>query len=300
MSNRVVYVAPDGITSATFWDDDPVGPYYLADGIDGLQNALSEVEVRGAPGQVGGSVRIVNVVERRFFMPVEIHAGGAMSDLWAARQDLASLLWVEPVRPGETATLGTLTLIREGRPDVQVACLPTNSPADEQIIAPGVGSATVEWVIPDPRWRETFDRTKSLTGTGGFEFAVEFPLEIPSFSFTLTVTNPGTVASPILVDLDGPFVDMRLTNTSTGEVIAVAGEVLAGEVLRIDTGFGRKSVTHIAADSTETSRIGQLNFPLHTSFWQLARGDNVVTFEATEAGEGVGATLTWRAMFAGV
>lgn len=101
----------------------------------------------------------------------------------------------------------------------------------------------------------------------------------------IVIVNNGTVNSPALIRLIGPAENPQITNETTGQVIAIARTVEAGEVLEIDTKRGTVEII-----DTLGERHSAFNYisddPGKFDFIELAPGENTISF--TVSGGSVG------------
>ena len=119
-----------------------------------------------------------------------------------------------------------------------------------------------------------------FTGTGGFAFAVEFPLEMTSNNVEVEIANLGDVDAPITARLYGDVTTARIRNLTTGEVLEITGNIAATEYVEVSTAFGDKRVEQVViATGVRTSVMDRINLA-KPDFWALRPGLNVVTFEA--------------------
>lgn len=290
--NALEYLPPDG-QAVTFGD---APPYELETQLDGLLSARSATRRRRAPGQVGETVTTVDVETRSIVATVAVRGTDAV-DVWEAREQLAAALWTPPNRFGRRPETGVLRLHRDSMPTVEARAVPVDSPRDEDWRGPQWCEVTVEFDVPDPRWRDLTDRIALLEEGQGLVGPVSSPLVSYLGTTSATITNPGTVPSPIVARIYGPRTAPRIVLVDTDETIEVTGEIASDEILVIDTGFARKSVTIVKADGTEENALHRLNLD-RADFFELAPGDNTLRIES-DAGEGP-ARIAWRPRRAGV
>lgn len=174
----------------------------------------------------------------------------------------------------------TLTVIEGGRTRY---C--TVRRAGEVLVTPLEGSEraanwSIQVVALDPRkyGSVTSGSTTLPSSSGGRTWPVTWP-EVWSgvaASGTVTITNEGNTAAPVIIRIDGPVVApsvTRLSETGDTKVLALSLTLAAGEYLLINTDPSRRSVLA----NGQSSRAGYLT----SRGWFLAeRGVNTYGFNA--------------------
>lgn len=150
---------------------------------------------------------------------------------------------------------------------------------------------------------ETFNEAEVTTG--GLLF--EFPLEITDnfeFDFINTlgtlVTNAGDVECPITLIMDGPMSSpLEVINETTGEKIVLTMALLENERLTITTELENTNVIKTDLNTgTETVAFQYIDVA-ETTFFSLAKGDNLIKIFAGEA-EVEQTTIRFKQQFVGV
>lgn len=150
---------------------------------------------------------------------------------------------------------------------------------------------------------ETFNEAEVTTG--GLLF--EFPLEITDnfeFDFINTlgtlVTNAGDVECPITLIMDGPMSSpLEVINVTTGEKIVLTMALLENERLTITTELENTNVIKTDLNTgTETVAFQYIDVA-ETTFFSLAKGDNLIKIFAGEA-EVEQTTIRFKQQFVGV
>lgn len=149
--------------------------------------------------------------------------------------------------------------------------------------------AVVEFHASDPRLYDasvTSGTSSLLTTDGGMAFPASFPLAFAAtVGGTVVATNEGTFPTPPQFRIDGPVVNPRVENATTGEVLAIDLELAAGEWLDIDT-----EARSVLLGGT-ASRYSSL--AAGSSWWELPPGQTPVTFRASTSSTAL-LTVTWR------
>lgn len=131
-----------------------------------------------------------------------------------------------------------------------------------------------------------------LPQPGGSSFLWIFPL---SFSGggggTATMTNAGTATAYPTITIPGPVISPVISNSTTGQKIALNLTLVTGDAIVIDT--KNRTITQ----GGSTNKIGALM--TGSSFWGLAPGDNVITYGANQYDTST-AFLVWRSAIGGM
>lgn len=150
-----------------------------------------------------------------------------------------------------------------------------------------IQKGSVVLLCPDPYWRSSTEQVEQLAV---FEGGLKFPLVLPTIfgnqktgSKSRIVLNDGDVSTPILVTFEGPATSpIRIENSTTGEFIEIAQNLLEEEKMIVDTTFGKKRVTKVLADGTEVNAFNHIKVspdPKESStFFYLGRGNNLLTY----------------------
>lgn len=151
-------------------------------------------------------------------------------------------------------------------------------------------------LCPDPWWRDPQESYVWLVGSeGGLRFPIRFPISFAKLSSEMPLVNEGDTACPVVIEFYGPANKPRVDNLTTGKFIEVNRELVAGQVLVINTAFGEKSVTVLPEG---TNAMAWIN--LESEFWQLVPGSNLVRYSALSGGESAKVAIRWRPRFVGV
>jgi len=289
----VEWYPADGSAKVTFtrsW------PFKLRD-IQGIDATLAQVLSRKNPSQTGATAVDVEVGVR--VVPIQLQVAAETEEgLWALRRQLVRALVASPARPGESVALGTLRLLRGDLPAIELRAVPRNSPQGSKSKGIPLYEADLEFEAPYPYWRDTVDQSVNFAQTdGGFEFELEFPLEMVGNNVEQEVDNMGDVDAPIRVQLHGDCTVARFINVTTGETLEVSGQIEAGDYIEVTTGYGEKDVVLVESDGTRSSAMARLNLDL-ADFWSLRPGLNTIRFEADTNVSGT-ARLFWRQRYAG-
>lgn len=169
---------------------------------------------------------------------------------------------------------------------------------------PGTGwhvRTVVQLRASDPTW---YDPTPV---SGGSTPAVEgtptpVPLLVPwtvgasSINSTINTTNVGTwLAYPIITAV-GPITDLTITNTTTGDVIAVDGTIANGDTWVFDLRYGRKTVV----DQNGVNKIASITAASSLATFAIERGANAITVTGSSPGAASSVSIVYYTRYVGV
>ncbi|OUM85684.1 MAG: phage tail protein [Bacillus thermozeamaize] len=154
-------------------------------------------------------------------------------------------------------------------------------------------------LCPDPFWLDTYYVSKQMSYLMG---GIQFPLQLPTIFAQRThyrsVINSGDVSTPVTIEFYGPAVNPVVTNETTGEFIKVRQTLEDGDVLHIDTAFGRKRVEIEKADGTRYNAFHFID--LSSTFFQLEPGDNVLSYSSDDDSTTARVIVKYRNRYVGV
>ena len=288
------YDAPNG-RSAVLSD----APYSIpGPSLVGALTTGAELTTVSAPRQWGGLTVGAFVQPRMMMLPLTVSAGTS-DELWQAREDVAGLFAVVPTAVSALPDLGRLTLERPGRPTVETAVLPVDSPRNERQSGPRHLSMEVEFFAPDPRWKENTERHALLESGGGFHGPFHGPFWSMAGSVEQTVTNTGTADAPVLVQIHGPAVGPAVECVGVGMLATKAGmTIVEGDTLVIDTTFLSRSV-RLVHDNGTSENAAHLMDMAQSRFWELPAGVSILRFSGANVLE-ASARVSWRSHLVGV
>lgn len=130
-------------------------------------------------------------------------------------------------------------------------CVDVEVPQEEAWIAGQAPDVVVEWHCPDPHlYRlpvQDVSTGPSVPGVGGLIFPLRFPLRFGTASTggAIQLTNLGNAPAWPVFEITGPGRALAITEATSGRALRFepAFTLAAGEVLRVDTGYGERTVT---------------------------------------------------------
>ena len=293
---KLVYTNPNGLTLELGGADYPITKL---DGIDSPE--WDDIEVK-APLQdgatdLGGSFQTRDITVEGAFAKVPQDMAG----IYAARRVLTLAL-----NPKDGP--GTLDLTTDTG-TWRIAALPTGSPAfaPKEALDP-YQRFQIVFHCPDPHWTDATDTTETLTEGGGGLAIPAAGIGIPVAGLavetvgtingkSIIVVNDGDVPCPLCVKFYGETVNPKILNVTTGEYIRIVKTIALGDYVEVCTGFGDKTV-EISESGSVTNASMYLD--LLSTFFQLAVGNNQLTFTDEGAAAGSSAVITYRNRYIGV
>lgn len=268
-----------------------LGWYSLAGGIAGL--GAAPIDITADPYPRGGSrVRHVQPAARTITWSIRVEADSHQE--FVARWRALARAITRTTRDGP----GVLEI---ARPDGSRRQIAVYYQAGFEGVAQGTSGlfwdvAVVQWLCEDPYWYDPVPQTVHRQ----FDTTADFLSPYPSVSSSqvlgaTTVTNPGDVPAWPAWTISGPATLITMTRTDTGESFVLDpnataighGTLLAGQQVTVTT--DPPTVRYQGG----TNWIGALNWP-SASLWDLAPGDNAVTFELDGAGVGSAVDLSFH------
>ncbi len=285
---KLIFTNADG-QSITLGSTKP----YLLLSITGTGAVETDVQMQKAPFQ-DGKTYIDTILEPR---TIHIEIGiltTTQEELHQKRREIAKVF---------NPKLGPGTLRYEydgGAKEIEaVSDLAPVFPAGSGNQAQGFQKALLSLVCPSPFWLETYEESQEMAAwIGGLSFPMQFPLVFAVSGQQVTITNSGDVETPVLIEFNGPAVNPRVDNLTTGEYIRVQRELLSGQKLVISTAFGNKRVTLVDVDGSESNAMHYID--LNSTFWQLKPGDNEVKYNADSGTDEATVLIKWRNRYVGV
>lgn len=293
---KLVYTNPNGLTLEL---GGAAYPITKLDGIDAPE--WDDIETR-APLQdgatdLGGSfqVRDITVESAMAAVPQD------MAGIYAARRVIMIAL-----NPKDGA--GTLDLTTDTG-TWRIVALPIASPAFASKEANDPYQRfQVIFHCPDPHWTDIADTTSTLSeGGGGLAIpaaGIGIPVEGLAVETvgtingkSIIVVNDGDVPCPLCIKFYGETVNPKIINVTTGEYIRIVKTIALGDYVEVCTASGGKTV-EISESGSVTNASMYLD--LLSTFFQLAVGNNQLTFSDEGAAAGSSAVITYRNRYIGV
>lgn len=273
MRSTYEWIGPDG--THIYYDNTKYA--MLREGLDGLSGGTAEINTTTVPGVIGEILQSKSVKRRTFSLP-QVILGNGRAEL-ELRRDILLRAY------NNTLGVGTLIWNKE---DGTRRFLRAISEAGYPSFKGGtthdahMWEVDVDMIALDPCWYADTDEEIILRGfTGGFNLPFELPFDLGGVGTTVDINNPGTISSGLTLELRGKLVNPIIRNLTTGKHIMVKQTVNSGEVLRITTHDGNRSVTLIGT----SGEVNALNYvTLDSRFLQIPPGTCRITYTADEEG----------------
>lgn len=252
----------------------------LRDGLSGLAGVPFETDMISSPGQIGSLVASMAIEPREFSFRCVV-LGNGRKELESKRQRLVRAL--NPLGGNNCVFIWN----RADGSRCLLNCIPdSGTPEFRAGTAPNAKewSCYVDMIAPDPCWYLDTESTYPLRGfTGGWSLPLKLPINFGGVGTTVSINNIGDTPTPCTIELRGKLVDPVITNASTGDEIVVRRTIEDGETLLINTGFGKKSVTHIDVDGVARNAMHYVT--IGSRFFLLEPGNVKLRYTASEEGK---------------
>ena len=269
---------------------EPPFRYLTSEGFGGTDN---EIQTRRGAYQDGVTLQTVRLSPRSLmirFLALAADRGGVeqkrrrIAAAFNPRYGPGTLVWTQ-----EDGTQYALRCVALSGSPTYLAGRTSQGRSWQEVI--------VDLQAPDPCWFDAEATTLPLAGlTGGATFPISFPCIFAVQGSTRVIINEGDIAAPVRIQIPGPCLNPVVENLSTGEKIALALEVEAGQSVLIDTAYGNLLCRLVASNGTQTNAMQYLT--PESTFWQLQPGENIVTF-STPSGSVV-VSIEYASRYTGV
>jgi hypothetical protein len=158
----------------------------------------------------------------------------------------------------------------------------------------------VNWKCPDPYWRDPKKISTPLSAVkGSFRFPFSFPVSFGTDNGYTTLVNDGHVETPITIDIQGPVVNPKITNRTTGKVFRINHSLSSNEVLHIDMNPKAKRVELTRDGISIKNVMGWVDYAV-SDFWQLDIGNNTIEYVADAGNSDAIVVVAWHNLYAGI
>jgi Phage tail protein len=261
---------------------------FLLHKLDGLGDVDADIQTQKAPFQ-DGSTYIGSVLqERAISMQIVIRASDTKT-LLQQRQFLASVfnpkLGPGTLRYENDETIREIEAVPDGVPVF---------PSGKENRGPIFQTALINLVCPNPFWKST-EITEEPTFEPLFEFPFESEFEMGMQRDQRIIVNDGDAPAPLYIEFFGPAVNPIIINKTTGEFIKVNQTLQEGEVMKIDTAPGKKSVYFVQPDGTERNVFNWID--LESTFFQLVVGENEIEYSADSDIQGAIVNIRYNKLY---
>jgi hypothetical protein len=259
-----------------------------AEGLDGIENNLYTMKGAGQDGEslIGKSLqaRVITI------------DGQICNNIVAAKRKL-----IRTVNPKHTGKL----IYSDGEITRYIPCEIQKAPA---IARNGkYPEFQIEFFCPYPFWREGDGTAQNITEMALWVPAFQFELEIPEDGFEfgyrspaliVNVINNGEVEAGMMIELRavGATSNPSITNISTQEKLSLTHDMVAGDIIRVSTGYGEKRA-ELEKGGIITNIFNSVD--ADSTWLQLDVGDNLLRYDATET-DNIEVTIYYDMAYLGV
>ena len=163
-----------------------------------------------------------------------------------------------------------------------------------------VTTAQTTFVASYPYFQDMEQQTAGNRGvTGGWRFPFTFPATFGTVTAnnTITIENMGNFPFGFVMDISvsgGTVTDLKITNQA-GDYLMLDGVLNSGQIVRVDTRAGRKSIVNIKTGANLLSKLGD-----DSTMLQIERGLNAFTVTAADGLENASVLIAYRNVYKGV
>lgn len=166
-------------------------------------------------------------------------------------------------------------------------------------------TAQVSIICPDPYWKEQTETVLNFSNVISlFEFPFSIEEEGIEFSrinhLTTAIFENGEVESGMTIEFianANQILNPRFINRTTGEYIGLNVDMNEGDIIRINTRRGEKSIVLIR-DGTQTNILNSRQS--QSTFVQLVEGQNELSYECDHGAENLTVRVSAYRLFGGV
>lgn len=165
---------------------------------------------------------------------------------------------------------------------------------------------TVDLLCPNPYLRNILESKINIAlWKGRFKFPLIIPKDVGIIvglrepSLIVNVNNTGDVKCGIIIEFKakGSLRNPSLYNVNTREYIKINKEMVAGEVIKVNTNIGSKKITKVLS-GVETNILNYID--LNSVFLQLDVGDNLFRYDAEENLNNLEVSIYYNPYYLGV
>lgn len=150
-----------------------------------------------------------------------------------------------------------------------------------------IANCLVNLTANNPYWTEIEDsKVEIALWEGRFNFPLAIAnkgvvMGIKQPSLIVNIDNPGDIQTGMTIEFKarGTLTNPSLFNVNTREYIKINKEMIAGEVIRINTNFNKKKIESIVNGVT-TNILNYIDLGGGDTFLQLDTGDNLLRYDA--------------------
>lgn len=152
----------------------------------------------------------------------------------------------------------------------------------------GLYKFVIDIVCPDPYWKDiTKNKSEIALWKGMFHFPLIMPKQegiimgLKQPSLIVNIENKGDVETGMIIEFKarGTLSNPSLFNVNTRESIKVNKNMVAGEVIKVNTNYGEKRIENVLNGVT-TNILNLIDLGGGDTFLQLDAGDNLLRYDA--------------------
>ncbi len=270
---------------------DSTNPYHIEPPIKGL--GYADVRIGSNPRSGDDGIRVTSsyLGERRVALQGKITGAVTAAEHAANRQ---ALIAATAPRRDSNGVITLKTLRFKDLTGAEYRLLGEVIPSRIPVNHPRHSSFNIDF-LAHSRFIEAFVASTTVVTTltrGGFVLPFDLPVEFDAGSGGVgTAINNGDAPAAPVITLDGPLTNPRVTNTTTGEFLA----------LTISLTDGQKIVINMEEQTIVQGGVtNRMSAKTAGNFWELVSGTNTIKLTTSVAGEAGTATFVWRDAFYGI
>lgn len=265
-------------------------PYILST-VSGVGAAEASIISNAVPGMDGAYFQGIRMEPREIPCTVYVH-GSDRQDMYAKRYDLIRMLT-------PSGALGWL-YYQNDHILVRTQTIPRLPPDFTERIR-NYNKAEISFWCPSPYWRSLTAKSEEIgyIPGAGFSFPFSFPIKFANLKNEITIDYRGSVPAPVTITVNGPAQAPKITNTATGQYIALTNQPLTEKQrLVIVTTRGSKSVKILETGKAVCDAFQYID--IGSVFWQLQPGENRITYNSGDSSQPTSITISYTELYSGV
>ena len=136
----------------------------------------------------------------------------------------------------------------------------------------------ISFLCTNPYLLDENDTLKDIKSSkGGMIFPLVLPSTFSQVAFYKEIDNEGDTDTPVSIIFNGPAINPKITNETTGEYIKINKEISEQEQIVINTESGKETVTLVTPNGTENAYN---DIDLNSTFFNLIVGKNLLRYSS--------------------
>ncbi len=272
-------------------------PFFLQglEGEDGLKNQI----INSSSSYEDGSAVINTKINERYINLAGIIKGLTVDDMLNRRKELMKVF--NPKIKGKL-------IYENGKTKRTIECYVEDAPKFSNRNIRTQQSFIISLYCFNPYWTDISEiKAEIALWRGNFHFPLSIPKNIGSAmgvkqpSLIVNIFNKGDVKTGMLIEFKarGSVTNPSLFNVNTREYIKVKKQMVAGEVIRINSNFNKKRIESVI-NGTVKNILNLIDLGGGDTFLQLDVGDNLFRYDAEENLNNLEVSIYYNPYYLGV